>query len=281
MVLQRAAVAEVEPVPLVGLRLMAGLAFFIPFTPRVWRGLTRNPRRILDVWLLGGINPCLTGVLSALALSLASSGIVAVLNSLAPLLTALLGRFLLSERPLTRSQLAGLGVAFAGVVLLLATGSTGLGPRSGEELAAGSWQAWGGPFLAIVIAAIMALATIYTRRRLTGTDPLAMAAGQISGGLLLAGPAALLVGGPLVLGEISVWTWVAIVASGTIGLGASFWLFLGMVERHGTTAALLALYVMPVAATALGALLLGEQVTPAMAGGTALVLGGVVLFTRG
>ena len=115
---------------------------------------------------------------------------------------------------------------------------------------------------------------------LAGTDPLAMAAGQLAGGLLVVAPIALTVGGPLVLAEISVWAWIAIVASGTIGLGASFVLFLGMVERHGTTAALLAMYVMPVAATALGALLLGEQVTPSVAAGAGLVLAGVVLFTR-
>ena len=101
VVLQRAAVAEVEPFSLVGLRLLAALAFFLPFMPRV-RGLSADPWRLLDVVVLGAMNPVTTGVLSALALSFASSGLVAVLTSLAPLLTALLARWLVGERPLTR-----------------------------------------------------------------------------------------------------------------------------------------------------------------------------------
>jgi drug/metabolite transporter (DMT)-like permease len=42
----------------------------------------------------------------------------------------------------------------------------------------------------------------------------------------------------------------------------------------------LALYVMPVAATLLGALFLGESITAPMTVGSTLVLAGVFLFTR-
>jgi drug/metabolite transporter (DMT)-like permease len=68
--------------------------------------------------------------------------------------------------------------------------------------------------------------------------------------------------------------------SGAIGLSASFILFLGMIGRHGPTASLLALNVMPVAAALLGTLLLGELLTPPMVAGASLVLLGVFLFTR-
>ena len=95
------------------------------------------------------------------------------------------------------------------------------------------------------------------------------AAGQLPGGLIAVAPLALVFGGPVVLSQVSVWAWLAIVLSGTIGLGASFVLFLGMVERHGPTAALLALYVMPVVVTLLGAGLLGEVVTAPMLVGSA------------
>jgi drug/metabolite transporter (DMT)-like permease len=272
VVLQRAAVAEVEPFSLVGLRLVAGLAFFIPFMPRVRRGLLADPRRLLDVVALGTMNPVTTGVLSAVALSFASSGLFAVLTSLTPLLTALLGRWVVGERPLTRPQIGGLVIAFGGVVVLIATRSTGLGIESAGDVR--------GPILSIVVAAVMAFATLFSRRRLAGTDALAMAAGQLGGGLLVVAPVALVFGGPVVLSEVSVWAWLAIVLSGTVGLGAAFVLFLGMVERHGPTAALLSLYVIPVAAMLLGAGLLGEQVTTPMLVGAVLVLGGVILFTR-
>ncbi len=271
VVFQRLAVAEIEPLPLVALRLIAALLFFVPFAPRVVRGLASG-RRLLDVGVIGALNPALCGIMSGLALQFASSGLVAVLISIAPLLTALLAKLVLDEPPLGRRRLAGLGVAFAGVGLLVATRSTGLVGGADDDLR--------GHALALAIALAMAVAAVYNRRRLKRTDPLAIAAGQIAGGLLLIGPATLLIGEPIVPGAIGGWTWAAVVASGTIGLGASFVLYQAMLARHGPTAAMLALYTAPVAATALGALILGETITVPMATGGALVLGGVVLFTR-
>ncbi len=272
VVFQRMAVAEVAPLPLVVLRLAAALLFFAPFLPRVWRGLTASRRRFVDVCLVGAVNPCLCGVLSALALLYASSGLVAVLISLAPLLTALLATLVLGERIPARGQLAGLAAAFAGVAVLLVTRSTGLGLVQAGDLR--------GHALALAVALLMAVVTVYTRLRLGGADPLAMAAGQIVGGLLVSVPLTLLLGETIALAEVSARAWLAIVASGSVGLGASFVLFLGMIERHGPTASLLALYVMPVAAATLGAVFLDETITPPMGVGAALVLLGVVLFTR-
>ena len=269
---QRMAVAEVSPLPLVVLRLAAALLFFVPFLPRVWRGLTADRRRFVDVCLVGAVNPCLCGILSAQALLYASSGLVAVLISLAPLLTVLLSILVLGERIPSRIQLAGLAAAFAGVAVLLVTRSTGLGPLQDGDLR--------GHAMALAVALLMACVTVYARLRLGGADPLAMAAGQIVGGLLVSLPVMLLVGETVALAEVGVQSWVAIVASGSVGLGASFVLFLGMIGRHGPTASLLALYVMPVAAATLGALFLDETITPQMGVGAVLVLLGVVLFTR-
>lgn len=277
VVFQRLAVAEVAPAPLAALRFLAALLFFVPFLPRVWRGLAGRPRLLLDVVVVGALNPATTAILSGLALQYASSGLVAVLISLGPLLTALLAKLMLDEPPLRRDQLAGLAVALGGVALLVLTRGTGL---AADDPAAGAVGELRGHFLALGVALIMALATVYTRRRLAGVDPLAASAGQIVGGMVVILPATALLGGLPDPAVISVAAWAAIVVSGAVGLGASFVLFLGMIERHGPTAALLALYVMPVAAAGLGMLFLGETITTPMAAGAALVLAGVVLFTR-
>ena len=275
VVFQRIAVAEIDPVPLIALRLLAACAFFLPFLPRVRRGLAGGPRRLFDVAFTGALNPAFCGILSGLALQFASSGLVAVLISLGPLLTALLAKLTLDEPPLGRKRLAGLAVAFGGVALLIVTRSTGLGGADGDLR---------GHALALTIALAMAVAAVYARRHLAGVDPLAGSAGQNMGGLLLIGPVAVLLAGtPIGRFEpaaVSGLAWLAIVASGTFGLGASFVLYLGMIARHGPTAAMLALYVMPIFAAALGAIFLGETITAPMAAGAALVLAGVVLFTR-
>lgn len=271
VVLQRIAVAEIEPLPLATLRCAAAFVAFLPFLPRIRRGLAKGAR-LLDVAIVGALNPALSGILSGLALQFASSGVVAVLISLAPIFTALLAKLLLDEPPLRRGQLGGLGLAFTGVAVLIATRTNGLGTSLDGDLR--------GHALALTIAVAMAVSTVYTRRRLVNTDPLAAAAGQIGAGLLLLLPATLLLAEPVVLADIGGLTWLTVIVSGAVGLSASFVLFLGMIERHGPTGALLALYVMPIAATILGALFLGETITAPMGGGTALVLAGVVLFTK-
>ena len=275
VVFQRIAVAEIESVPLIALRLLAAVAFFLPFLPRVWRGLAGSPRRLFDVGFTGALNPTFCGILSGLALQFASSGLVAVLISLGPLFTALLAKLTLDEPPLGRKRLGGLAVAFGGVALLIATRSTGLGDGADGDLR--------GHALALTIALAMAVAAVYARRHLAGVDPLAGSAGQNMGGLLLIGPVAVLLAGTPVgafePGAVSRLAWLAIVASGTFGLGGSFVLYLGLIARHGPTAAMLALYVMPIFATVLGAIFLGETITAPMAAGAALVLAGVVLFT--
>jgi drug/metabolite transporter (DMT)-like permease len=272
VVFQRVAVAEIDPLSLVAVRITAAVAFFLPFLPRIRRGLAGGPRRLLDVLVIGGLNPAASGVLTGMALQVASSGLVAVLISLAPLMTALLAMLLRDEQRLGRSQVVGLAVAFGGVSILIATRSTGLGDALAGDLR--------GHALALTVALTMAVSTIYTRRRLRGIDPLSAAAGQNAAGLLIAAPVALVIGETVAWSTISAQTWVAVIVSGTVGLAASFVLFLGMIERHGSTGSLLALYVMPVGATILGALFLGETITPPMAAGAALVLAGVVLFTR-
>jgi drug/metabolite transporter (DMT)-like permease len=179
---------------------------------------------------------------------------------------------LLDEGPLRRDQLTGLAAAFAGVVVLIATRSTGL-----TDVAKGDPR---GHLMALTVALMTALSAIYSRRRLVNTDPVAAAAGQIAAGLLFVALVTMSLGERVAIGTVTIQGWLAVILSGAVGLSASFILFLGMIARHGPTASLLALYVMPVAAALLGAVFLRESITLPMAVGSILVLAGVFLFTR-
>ena len=158
-------------------------------------------------------------------------------------------------------------------MLLLLTASSGLGAGGTDDIA-GLLLAMGAPLAA-------SLGSIYVRRHLTGTEPLVAAGGQLMAACLLALAVNVMARQPLVLAEISGRAWLAIVLSGAIGLSAAFVLFVSMIGRRGPTAAMLATYVMPVVATVLGVLVLGESITPPMLAGSALVLVGVVIFTQG
>ena len=273
IMLQRLAVAEVPPLPLVTLRLLAAVAVFVPFAARVGRAVAARPRLLFHFCLVGALNPVLSGLFTALALQRASSGLVAVLQTLSPISTAALAHLLLREEAPGRQSLAGLAVALGGVVLLLLTASSGLGAGPASDV--------GGLLLAMGAPLAASLGSIYVRQHLRGTPPLVAAGGQITAACLLALPVSVLARQQPVLAEISGRAWLAIVLSGAIGLSASFVLFVHMIGRRGPTAALLATYVMPVVAAVLGVLVLGETITPPMLAGSALVLVGVVIFTQG
>jgi drug/metabolite transporter (DMT)-like permease len=271
--LQRLAVSEVPPLPLVALRLLAAVAVFVPFAVRIARAVGARPRLLFHFCLIGTLNPLLSGLLTALALQRAASGVVAVLQTLSPISTAAFAYLLLREEAPGRQSLAGLAVAFGGVVLLLVTaGSGGGGGPAGDV---------GGLVLAMGAPLAASLGAIYIRQHLRGTPPLVAAGGQLTAACLLALPVSVIAGQQPVLADISGGAWVAIILSGAIGLSAAFVLFVHMIARHGPTAALLATYVMPVVATMLGVLLLGETITPPMLVGSALVVVGVVIFTQG
>jgi drug/metabolite transporter (DMT)-like permease len=267
LVLQRAALADLAPLAVALFRLLAGLAFFIPLLPHLRLGQLRTRRVLLDVGVVGALCPGLSILCLTFALQFASSGLVALLTALAPLFAAGLGSLGSTELTLCRRQLAGIAAACGGAVLLLATRSTGLGAGDGDVL---------GPLLAVANAGCYAASAVYAGRRLRTLDPLTLAAGQTAAGLLVLAPVVGVLGVSAV--HLTPLASVAVLLSGALGLGGVFLLQARMVRAHGSTATLLALYVMPIAAGLLGVALLGEAVTAPLAAGAALVLLGLSLY---
>jgi drug/metabolite transporter (DMT)-like permease len=73
----------------------------------------------------------------------------------------------------------------------------------------------------------------------------------------------------------------AVFVLGTLGTGVAFVLFATLTARAGATRASLTTYFLPVVAIALGALLLDESIRLYALAGTALVLFGAYLASRG
>ena len=148
-VVARALRGEVSPVSLNFWRWSIALAILLPLA---WKGLKQHRRLILRHWrllaLLGltGIACFHTAVYLALAKTSAVNALL--LLSLARLLISALSWAMLGER-LTPLQLAGVAIAFAGAVALIARGSLALfasfGLRGGDAwmlLAVGLWAAY-------------------------------------------------------------------------------------------------------------------------------------------
>jgi len=196
------------------------------------------------------------------------SGLAALLIATVPLwllgLDAGLNRARLGLAPL-----AGLLLGLAGVALLSSVGVTGQVSVVGVLSILGAAGMW-------------ALGTMVARRGTFPSSPV-----LATGMELLAGGAALLVlaaatgeFGSLSLGHVSAGSWVALGYLIVIGSIVAFSAY-GIAVRSLPTATVATYaYVNPVIAVLLGALILGERLTPAMIGGGALVVGAVVLVVR-
>ena len=234
-----------------------------------WRGevpVLRQHWRAIAV--VGVINSALPFVLFALAALVLGTGLMAVFNATAPIWGAFFAWVWLGER-LDRGRLLGLAIGVAGV-LGLAWGKAGL-----KVGAHGMSPALG--IAACVAATVLyGLAANYTRKRLTGAAPMALAAGsQLSATAVLLLPA--------------LWAWPAVAPSATawgaalllslLCTGLAYVLYFRLIVHSGATNAISVTFLIPGFAMLWGWSFMDETPTPTMLLGCAVILLGTALAT--
>ncbi len=193
-----------------------------------------------------------------------SSILAGIWNATTPLLTLLVAIVVLGEQP-TRTRTVGLAVGFAGVVCLL-------GPWSG--VSSGALE---GDLACLAAAALYGVAFPYTRRYLSPLDLPAssLAAGQLICASLELALLALVIGGGV--GHVDAAVLGSVLALGALGTGIAFVLSYQVIARAGATTASTVTYVVPLFATVLGIVVLGERLTWNEPVGAVIVLLGVAV----
>jgi len=260
------AVAEVTPAALVAIRL-GGAAALLWLVMRL-RGarLPRDPRLWRQLMLMGVVGLVVPFWLISWGQRSVSSGLASILITATPLFSALFARTIARE-PLRITQILGVAVGFAGVVVTLDVDWRGL---------TGSLAGQGAIVLA---AACYAITGLYGQRAFRELPPLIPATGQQIAGLLVIMPLAWLSGA-----FPTVWPSPAALAAlaglAVLCSAAAYLLFYWLIARVGAVRSSLVSYLLPPFALAYGVLLLGETVGPAQIGGLALIIAGVVLASR-
>ena len=195
-----------------------------------------------------------------------SSSLAAILVASLPLMIAvLLSRLEPSERP-RGLRLAGLGIGFAGVVVLL-----------GLDVAARPRELLGAA--AVLVATVgYAAGPLIIRRRLADLDPLGPVCASLGLATLLLAPLAIATPPGAAPGADAI---VSVVVLGTVCSALAFLLFFALIARIGPSRASVITYLNPVVAVVLGVALLGERPGPAAVAGLLLVLAGSWLSTGG
>jgi drug/metabolite transporter (DMT)-like permease len=194
------------------------------------------------------------------------AGIAALVTGLQPLVTAMLVGPLLGERVSGRRWL-GIGIGFAGALLVIAPRLTGADPAVGP--------------LAVCFAGMVAitLGTIWQKRTAASADLRSNAAVQFMGAGAMMLPLALTTE-DLTLEPVPA-LWVGLLWS-VFGLSIGAISLLLLLIRRGAVAGVASLlYLVPPVSALLAYLLFGETLTPLQVGGMAVAAAGVALASRG
>lgn len=259
--------AEFGPVGVAALRVAGASLMLAPLLG--FSGQTAALRRHWrPIFVVGVVNSALPFLCFAYALLSITAGLSAIFNATAPLWGAVIAWAWLGER-LTRLRVAGLAIGFAGVV----------GLAWSNVNSAASFKPGGSGWAVVACLAATALyglAANYTKRRLAGVPPLAVAAGsQMAAALCLAVPAA--VWWPATPPSAAAWGAMAMLAFACTGL--AYLMYFRLIAHIGPANAIAVTYLVPLFAMLWGAWFLGETVTAAMLAGGAVILVGTGLAT--
>jgi drug/metabolite transporter (DMT)-like permease len=223
---------------------------------------------------VGIVNSALPFLLFMVAAYVLSAGLMGIFNSVAPIWGAVIAWWWLGDRP-TASRAIGLAVGLAGAIGLAWS-------RAGFTSAAAGGVA---PALSAItpmvgIAACVAatvlygIAANYTKRRLAGVPPLAVAAGsQTSAAVVLLVPA--LWAWPVQMPSATAWAAAAALAIACTGL--AYILYFRLIANAGPTNAIAVTFLIPAFAMLWGWLVLGERPGLDMFVGAGVILLGTAL----
>ncbi|MEI7446960.1 MAG: DMT family transporter [Burkholderiales bacterium] len=247
--------------PMIFLRM--ALACLLVLGPlALWRGAFGSIRRHAGPIAVNGLLftalPFIGLGWSALSIS---AGMLAVLQSSAPIFAAIVGALWLRE-PIGPTRIAGLVVGIAGVALLV-WDKVSLTDAAGLAV-----------LVTLAVTMMWGVSSNYARTKLAGIEPLALTTGSLGIAAIALAPLAWLTWPQADPGPRA---WAEVVFLGAASSGLGFLLYFRLLRAIGAVRATSVTFLNPVVAMASAAVYLGEPVTPRMLAGCAVILAGTAL----
>ena len=247
------AVVELPPLTIVLLRVgIAAITLWtilliggyqIPKSLKLWR----------TFFILGLLNNVIPFSLIVWGQNHIGAGLAAIINATTPLFTILIAGVFLSDEHMTPQRVVGVLIGLLGVTVLI-------GPSSLQDLGPGMSLGTLAQ-LAIIGAAISyGCASVYGRRfKLKGVSPFTTAVGQVTTATIVLLPMAFLFERPDQLPNPSLQVWLSILCLGVFCTALGYSLFFRILSSSGATNVVLVTLLVPVSASFLSWLILGEQ----------------------
>lgn len=273
------AVAEIPPLVLVFLRV-----FLAALVMHAVLGIARQrfplaPGMLLSFLVIGLTNNAIPFSLLFWGQTAISASLASILNATTPIFTVLVATLAFRHETLQAHRLIGIGLGLAGVAVLLLPGLEGAGlegarldgPDGVEAFPLWAQLACLGAALSYAVAASFA-------RRFKGLPLMVPVVGQLTGASVWMLPLALWQGASWSPAETSLAVWACVIALGTIGTAFAYLIYFRLLTGAGATNASLVTLLVPVSASVLGALVLGESLNAGQFLGMAILLVGLVVL---
>jgi drug/metabolite transporter (DMT)-like permease len=249
-------------------RVSAGLLAVLVVLAVTRARLPRDARTWAHLAFVGAVGVAIPFTLFGYGEQRVSSVLAGIWNATTPLVVLPVAALVLRTERMTRRRTAGILIGFAGVLIVL-----------------GVWQGVGGTHLTGQLmcagaAVCYGVAIPYQRRFLS---PSAASGAAVPAGQLLAATAMLLVVAPLGAGappapdRLSFAVVASVLALGALGTGIAFVLNFRVIRYAGASASASVTYLLPIVATTIGVLGLGEHVRWYQPVGALVVLAGVAV----
>lgn len=260
---------EMGPVAVAWVRLSGGAAFVLVLAFARGARWSAAPRYWLDATVVAVLASAVPLVLIPWGERSISSQLAGLLNGAMPLWTALLATAFLPTERLDGSRALGLGLGFAGVLVVI-------GPdmlRPGEASTQGT--------LAVVAAtACYAAGAVWIRARLLGVNSTLLAGTSSMVAALLLTPLLLVVESVPDVTSLSTQVLLASAGLALLSSGVAYVIYYWLLATLEATQASLVTYLIPLFALGWGAIVLNESLPLATLPGLALIAAGVWLVGR-
>jgi drug/metabolite transporter (DMT)-like permease len=264
------ALESVPPLTLIGGRLVLGSLFLWSVVLLTREPLPRSARQYGHLFVMAIVNIVLPFILIGYGEQSIDSALASILNATVPLFVIILAPMFLPDEGITWAKVAGLAVGFAGVVLLVAPDLVNVSDAdmTGEVMLLASSLCYG-------------VGNVYSKRNVKGLAPRIPALFQVFLAALVIVPLALVVDHPFTDVHPAPSAILAIVWLGILGSGVAYLCYFTILANWGATRTSMVAYLLPVVGIALGAIVLGDPVTPNRIAGTVLVIAGIALVNSG
>lgn len=266
VVATRFVVGETDPLSLVFYRYVISVICFAPVLPAIWPRDKLAPVEYAKIALFGILFFVLFPWAFNASLSYNPAARGAVGLATIPIQTLLVAAAF-GREPLTAAKIAGVLLAFSGVVV--AFGTAAFGDGNSDSLIGDGLM-----LLGVFCAAIY---SVFSRTTLMRHGPLFVTALAMAFAVAALLPVIALQHGDLALPALSRKGWIAVVFLGVIAGAVQFSLFMWALRWLPPTTTVLYLTLNPIAAMVLGIVLLEEMLTAELIAGMALVLMGILV----